>query len=179
VEGCGGLEAPVEICQKTPHKWVTLTDTPSGTGRAGFDGTIGWAQNMQGVREVSGEPLVRFNREYDLHREIRLSEHYTQLKLLGVTNLTGREAYVIEATPATGSSDKLYFDFQTGLLVRMDVLMGSPHQIYFGEYREVDGVKLPFSVRRSRPDFTFTHKFKEIRHNVPMDDEKFKKPVVP
>lgn len=39
----------------------------------------------------------------------------------------------------------------------------------------VDGVKLPFLIRRRMPFFVSNIKVKEIRHNVAIDDAKFKK----
>ena len=53
----------------------------------------------------------------------------------------------------------------------------TPLTVEFEDYREVDGVKLPFSRRWSRPGFTFTQKFDEIKHNVEIDDARFAKPA--
>ena len=48
----------------------------------------------------------------------------------------------------------------------METLQGkNTIQTYFEDYREVDGVKLPFAIRRSRPGFTWTYKFDEVKLN--------------
>ncbi|MGH9898180.1 MAG: hypothetical protein ACRD4L_04955, partial [Pyrinomonadaceae bacterium] len=73
---------------------------------------------------------------------------------------------------------------QTGLLIRKltltnTVLLPIPEQIDFEDYREADGVKLPFVIRISNidPFFDSTRRFTEIKHNVPVDDAKFDIPV--
>jgi hypothetical protein len=72
---------------------------------------------------------------------------------------------------------------QTGLLLRKltitdTVLVPIPEQIDFEDYREVDGVKLPFTIRISNIDtwFSLTRKLTEIRHNFAVDDAQFNMP---
>ena len=77
----------------------------------------------------------------------------------------------------------LYFDAQTGLLQRIlaitqTLLAPIPEQTDFEDYREVDGVRLPFIIRQSFVDpwVGWTRKFTEIKHNVAVDDAKFNPP---
>lgn len=53
-----------------------------------------------------------------------------------------------------------------------------PVQFDFDDYRDVDGLKLPFSVRISytEPGFSGTRKFEEIKHNITVDEAKFAMP---
>jgi hypothetical protein len=45
---------------------------------------------------------------------------------------------------------------------------------HYEDYREVDGVKLPFLVREeSLLGLSFVYKITEIKHNVQIDDAKF------
>ena len=43
----------------------------------------------------------------------------------------------------------------------------------FNDFREVDGVKLPYTVHQESPNSTFTIKFTEIRHNEAIEDALF------
>jgi hypothetical protein len=56
-----------------------------------------------------------------------------------------------------------------------------PNQIDFEDYRDVDGVKLPFTVRISsvEPGLVSTRKYTEIKVNAPIDDAKFRMPAKP
>jgi hypothetical protein len=79
---------------------------------------------------------------------------------------------------------RLFFDEQTGLLVRMiryaETPLGrNPTQVDYSDYREVDGVKTPFQWTLSRPSGRFTIKVTEAKTNVPVDDSKFVRPPDP
>jgi len=64
-------------------------------------------------------------------------------------------------------SEKWYFDALTGFLLRRG-------NIYYDDYREVDGVKLPFKVTDdSSYGFGVVVRLNEIKHNVPIDQSKF------
>ena len=181
----GGMKAPLEVYEKAPNKTLSAFRTPSGVNQMGFDGAIGWTKTPeQGLREQAGEPLDWIKSEAEFYKELKLKERYTRLTLLGLAQLDDRATYVIEASPPRGQPEKLYFDRQNGLLVRQDRVMEgrqekTPLQIYFEDYRTVDGVKLPFAIRRARPNFTWTYQFDEIKLNVTLDDAKFNKPAAP
>ena len=153
-----GGSAPIEIYEKAPNKFLIIINSPaSGVSRNGFNGAAAWSQNSQrGVREMSGPEVENFKREYDLHKEIKLKELYPKMTVKGREKIGDREAYVVEAVTADGISEAMYFDVGTGLLVRRDVtLQGTTIQGYLEDYREKDGVKLPFTTRRTRADFSF------------------------
>jgi len=175
-----GGSAPIEIYEKAPNKFLVIINRPvSGVSQNGFNGAVAWSQNSQrGLREMSGPEVENFKREYDLHKEIRLKELYPRMTVKGREKIGDREAYVVEAVTADGVSEAMYFDAGTGLLVRRDVtLQGTTIQGYLEDYRELDGVKLPFTSRRTRADFSFTYKFDEVIHNVKIEDAKFNKPA--
>src|SRR5215468_534624 len=168
----GGMKAPLEVYEKAPNKTLTIFRAPHGVNQMGFDGAIGWTKTPeQGLREEAGQQLDMIKSEAEFRKELKLKERYSKLTLLGLAQLDNREAYVIEAAPPRGQPEKLYFDRQTGLLVRTDIVpdLGPEKmqaQIYFEDYRAVDGVKLPFAIRRARPGFTYTHQYDEIKLNT-------------
>jgi hypothetical protein len=154
-------------------------DSPaSGLSKNAFDGTTAWSQNKQrGRREVSGPEVENFKREYDLHREIRLKELYPGRTVKSQQKIGDRNAYELEAVAADGSRETMFFDAETGLLIRRDITMqGVTLQAWLEDYKRVDGVSIPLTIRRSRPDFTFTYKFTDVVQNVPLADAIFSKP---
>jgi len=181
----GGMKAPLEVYEKAPNKTLTIFRAPHGTNQMGFDGAIGWTKTPeQGLREEAGQQLDFIKSEAEFYKELKLKERYSKLTLLGTALLENREAYVIEAAPPRGQPEKLYFDRQTGLLVRLDAVPNlgqekTQMQMYFEDYRAVDGVKLPFAIRRARPGFTWTYQYDEIKLNTPLDDSRFNKPAAP
>ena len=71
----------------------------------------------------------------------------------------------------------VYFDRETGLLTRRDVVYGkTPVQHHYEDYRDVDGIRLPFVLRSEGPVRVIT-RLTEVKHNVPIDDAKFRSPT--
>jgi hypothetical protein len=46
----------------------------------------------------------------------------------------------------------------------------------YSDYRDVDGVKVPFSVRHATWNAVTTEKFNDVKVNAPVDDAVFAKP---
>ncbi|HSB07971.1 MAG TPA: hypothetical protein VLM38_00555 [Blastocatellia bacterium] len=175
-----GVRFRIEIYSKAPDRRVETLDAPENrgfTGR-GYDGANGWSMNLTetGLRQLEGAELATMRRESDFYREIELEQLYRRLAVIAKEKMDAREVYVVEATPEIGNSEKLYFDIETGLLIRRDMVYGTTLvKHYYEDYREVDGVKLPFAVRSEGP-VRVTTRLKEVKHNIAIEDSKFKSP---
>ena len=174
---------PIEITQKAPGKLVTTIEiTGFGAIKEGTDGSTAWAQDpVSGLRDKSGPELAAAKLDGEFYRDIKLKQLYPKMEVKGKEKLGEREAYIISATPPEGDPEKMYFDTQNGLLVRLDVEREGPQgklpfEIYYEDYREVDGVKLPFVTRLTNPAFAMTVTLSEVKHNAPVEDAKFNKP---
>ncbi len=96
-----------------------------------------------------------------------------------------RDVFVVNAIRSDNKRERLFFDAESGLLRRrisyLPIMIGIyPDQTDFEDYRAVDGVKLPFTIRFSSLDARtppIARRFEEIRLNVPLDDLKFARPV--
>src|SRR5208282_3674165 len=102
----------------------------------------------------------------------------------GKETVGSEEAYVVRAAGPGDASEKLSFSVSTGLLLRREVLTKTAlgrfsEQTDYSDYREVDGVKLPFTVTRMEVNTRYTEKYAEIKHNVPVNDSSFLMPVGP
>ena len=78
--------------------------------------------------------------------------------------------------------ERLFFDADSGLLVRRLVLTPTPlgyvpEQTDYEDYPAVESVKLPFVARRTGATFSNVQKYEEIRLNVPVDPSVFVKPA--
>jgi hypothetical protein len=176
------LAAPLEVYQTAANKLLVITRRPGGVTYEGFNGTAGWAQDAGGLRRTAGKELVEEKRGADFIRFLKIKESYPGLRVLGKEKLGGREAYVVGATSREGDRERLYFDAGTGLLIRryltFRTALGSiPEVTDFWDYKEVDGIKLPFTVSWSRAPFTSTDKFADIKLNVAIEDAKFDPPA--
>ena len=179
--GADGVLVPEEVYAKAPNKLLTVTSYPNQVFRTGFDGARGWAASSRGARGLDEAMLAQIRREAEFYRETRLREIYPKMAVVGRTTVGEGEAYVVEATPAGGSPERLFFDARTGLLVRKyseakTVLGQFPTQTDYEDYREVDGIKLPFNVRWAIPGRAWGRKITRVRQNVPLDDAQFSPP---
>jgi outer membrane lipoprotein-sorting protein len=178
-----GTEGTTEIYQKAPNKMLTITNLPDfGVVRSGVDGTVAWLDTPQmGAQELTGDAAAATKRSGDFNGEIRLKENYPKMVVKGKESFDGHDVYVVQATPAEGAPEIMSFDANSGLLVRSQTQVTGPQgtidiDTRLSDYREVDGVKLPFTIDQERSDFSFTIKLTEVKHNVPIDDAKFEKP---
>lgn len=172
----------LEIYRQAPDKFLSVTTDPRVTSYKGFNGVTGWEKDNRGQHEAEGEDLNELRRDADYFKYLKLRESYPSMRVLGKEKIEAREVYVVGATSRDNTRERLYFDAATGLLVRRHVTfktaLGSiPEVTDFDDYKEVGGVKFPFTVIWSRPPFTATQKFTDIKINTPIDDAKFEKPV--
>jgi len=183
LEAFGVADAPVEMVAKAPNKAATKIDiTGFGVVNRVFDGSTGWASDpMSGLRELSGLELSQMKRGSDFYQELNFKKHYTKAEVKGKEKVGSYEAYVIEATPSEGGPETLYFDVNTNLLVRHDAEVESPQgkllmKTYMEDYKVVDGVKIPHTVKQVNDAMTIVIKITEVKNNVEIDDAKFNKP---
>jgi outer membrane lipoprotein-sorting protein len=178
-----GLQGTAEIWTEAPNRFLSIT-TFSGkeVNRVCFDGKTGWAQDLQiGLRDLAGKELSQLKRHAEFYPEIRLKEQYVKMVLTGTEKVNARSVHIIEATPADDRPEKLYFDDESGLLVRKDTVNATPTgqqptQWYYENYRDVDGVKVAFTWRAVTPVATAVFKLSEVKSNVAVSDGLFLKP---
>jgi photosynthetic reaction center cytochrome c subunit len=183
VSDARGATMAVEVCLAAPDKVVTTTTLPNGSAAQGYNGIIGWAKNPAAEIEIKGTELMQLKRSADIARPLKIREECLSPRVMGKAALGDREAIQVSGR-ADGLRVQYWFDAQTGLLLRQrvthtTVLGAYPEQTDYEDYRDVDGVKLPFVIRHSIPDpsGTSTISFKEISHNLAVDDSKFNPPV--
>lgn len=181
-----GANSPWASLAKAPDKTWQQFDVPTiGTITEGFDGRVAWSQSTLGALDKSGAELAEVKRRAVFHRELKFKEVFPKLRVLRKDKLGARDTLVLEATPADGPPERFHFDAQSGLLLRHEAHYVTQFGEFeaatlFEDYREVDGVRIPFTIRRPEPEhLAFTVKLTEVKHNVPIDDAKFSKPAAP
>jgi photosynthetic reaction center cytochrome c subunit len=205
--GFGGGGA-VEIVAKAPDKRATIILFKEETGRGDqirtYDGSTGWVRtplNVLGEFQLSGSGLDGARLDAQLSFPAQIKQILTNLKTGSPTSITDLEAPasqsslqqdvilgqthsvdVVQGTATRGLFVTLYFDRQTGLLLR-ELRYGAspigrvPTQIDFADYRDVNGIKLPFRITYAWLDGRDSIVLNEIKTNVPIDEAKFAKPA--
>lgn len=182
-----GVSLGYEVYQ-TPDKIYSVLHTPKqGDIERGFDGHVGWEKSDRGgVREFEEPELSLFRRYPDLFKDLKLQGQFTRIGFGGKDTIDGKDVYVLRGQGSDGKGERLYFDAQSGLLLRRvtstpTVVGLIPEQVDYSDYRDVDGLKLPFTIRITSIDsfYNSTRTFTEIKLNPVVDEKKFLKPAAP
>ena len=190
--GPGGVNptpGKIERYQKAPNLLLNVLHPGKATLSNGFDGKVSWAQDAKGR---VGQPVkleqLRAARNADFYEPLHLKQEYTQMKVDGIEKVNNREAYVVIGTPQENIPERLYFDKQTGLLLRKSTVVpttagNSPFQVDYDDYRDTgSGVKYPFLIHMepATPRLELvTHstiRVQKVEDNVAIDNAKFAKP---
>jgi hypothetical protein len=180
----------------------SIWNKPAGDQIRAYDGSTGWENtlNVLGEFQLMGGDLdgARFDAQLSFPGQIK--QILTNLKTGPPTSITDLPAPasqasllqnvtsqthlvdVVQGTGPRGLLVTLYFDQQSGLLLRELRYGGSPigrvpTQIDFADYRDVNGIKLPFRITFAWLDGRDSIVLNEIRTNVPVEETKFGRPA--
>jgi hypothetical protein len=177
------ISGTVEVHQKAPDKLLSQAVIGGQAYRHGSDGTMTWSDDPQnGIKEETGTAAAASKRESDFYHPIDLKKIYAKLTVTGTEKVNGHDTYVVEAVTVDGTTDKLYFDTTSGLLVRSVSHHPAPDgsdAIYTSDiedYHDVDGIKLPFVSHQSSEQVQYTITFTNVKQNVDLTDDQFAKP---
>ena len=181
----GGRSLPIDVYAKDPEKRISLTHMPDGDSVTAFNGQEGWLGTPgRPVREMHGGDLDAAAIDADLHLATHLKKIFTDMQVRGGEKVGDRQAYVVVGRRDGKTPIELYFDADSGLLLRLvrygETALGwIPTQIDYDDYREINGVKVPYRWTLARPNGRFTIRISDMQQNVPVDDAKFIKPQAP
>ncbi|MGH9969281.1 MAG: LolA family protein [Pyrinomonadaceae bacterium] len=173
-----------QIWGKHPNKTLSVIRFPKGIViKKGFDGETRWVQTPGGIRTDEGPgEMAEVERDADIYSSGRIKNLYQSMRLEAIARLNGRDVKVVEGKPAKGPNEKLFFDSESGLLLRWDMVRKNPRRgnvfvkVSLDDYKDVDGIKVPFNVRFAFESFDLSMKIEELKHNVPLEDAMFHKP---
>ncbi|MCU1303824.1 MAG: c-type cytochrome [Candidatus Sulfotelmatobacter sp.] len=181
----GDSNVPIEIFSKDPDKRISFTHTPDGDSVTAFDGHEGWLSFPgRPARQMHGPDIDAAAMDANLHFAINLKEMFTEAHVLGTEKIGEHNAYLVVGAREAKTPLRLYFDEQSGLLLRLvrfaETPLGRlPTQIDYADYREAGGIKVPFRWTLARPGGRFTIQINQMKENVPVDDAKFARPPTP
>lgn len=178
-------DGTVESYAKAPNKYLSIINIPDyGQIRRCYDGTTGWLSgpDPSNIQPLTGVDLASTRRDANFYQSLDLKKLYPQLALKEKEDVGGFPAYVVEANSGEGTVRRLYFDVSSGLLVRNDEITTTPQgqdlvQSFLEDYREVDGVKQPHTVRQVHGKIVFVIRLTEVKMDVPIEDSIFAKPA--
>jgi zinc protease len=175
-----GMTIEMESVQKAPDK-VLITVSMGGNvmQKQVFDGERGMATAMGQSTELTGKQLDEMRLQAKMFPELNYANGEYQLELLEVEDLGGQPAYKLLVTNPAGTSVTEFYDVASGLKVRtittQETQMG-PMTVSasYDDYRDVDGVKIPFALKQQTGPQTMDMKVVTVELNSGVSDDVFK-----
>jgi len=178
-------KVPAEVDAKSPNQRTVINHLSGGDNVTTYDGTDGWVAAAD--KPVS--PIVLAGGELDgarvdtiLSFPATLKQSLTKWRAgFPPVTVNGKAAQVVEGTAPGGTRVKLFFDKQTGLLLRQARLMETavgviPLDVDYSDYRAVAGVKIPYKWTMTWVDGKSSTELTEVKPNVTVAAAKFAKP---
>jgi zinc protease len=110
--------------------------------------------------------------------ELTIKDMELSAELIGVESIEGSNAYAVEVTKPSGSKTTYYYDAESGLRVRTSETIQTPQgemvqESDLSEYKEVDGVKFPFTITLPMGPMKMTANAESIELNTGIEDSEF------
>lgn len=208
--GFGGLGGggQVQIFGKFPDKRTTLIEFKDAPSRddsiRSYNGHTGWIKTPLAVLteyELAGSELDGARLDAQLSFPGQIKQVLSNLRVSLQTNISDlpgpssqtsadpnmgigqdRLVNVVQGNGPKGLLATLYFDKESGLLLRMvrysrTPIGRVPTQIDFADYRDVGGIKFPFRLILAWLNGRDAIQLNQIQTNVPIDEAKFGNPA--
>jgi photosynthetic reaction center cytochrome c subunit len=177
----GGQHFPVEVYSKAPNKRASIMHLQSGDSVTAFDGKQGWLSVPGRVHVMSAAENDAARLDADLYLPAHVKTLYTKFSVDLGEKIDGHDTYMVVGRNEGQPPLRLYLDKESGLLLRLmryaETPLGrNPTQIDYADYRDLDGVKMPFRWTLSRPGNRFTIQVEQVQQNISVDDAKFVAP---
>ena len=186
-EGIGG-GGEFQLLAKAPDLRTTIIEFKDHPDRGNsirtYNGHAGWIKAPRGLfaeYELTGLELDAAKLDAQLSFPGQIKKVLTNLHAGYPQSFGDRELQVVQGNGPRGVLATLYFDKQSGLLVRLVRYSRSPIgrvpvQVDYSDYRDVGGIKFPFQYTFSRLDGKDSFKVNDVKVNVPIDARRFDKP---
>ena len=144
---------------KQPNRYYAEIQSEGKAQIESYNGKSAWHQTETGeIGTLLGPQALEMEAaaEYYNARLQALAKKKIGVALQGHAQVRGRDALEVQLTYPTGVQWEVYFDSQTHLIVEEKAtIAGIPRDIYYDDYRNVSGVKLPYKLEVHRGNDTY------------------------
>ncbi len=154
-----GKAGTYTLSTKMPNRYYSELMVGDSNQIEAYNGKSGWHQNAAGELATlvgpEGLQLEAAGNYYNA-RFLNLKKSKVGAALAGHAQVNGKDAVQLELTTATAVKRQVFFDPQTHLIVKeAATIAGVEEEILYGDYRSVEGVKLPYKIELHRGAETY------------------------
>jgi len=176
-------KAPVEIYAKAPAQMTTIVHAPLGDSVRVFDGRSGWIASPDRhipLLSLTGGDITGAKIDAMLVFSTGIKQLFPQWRVADTT-IDSKDVWLLEGMAPGQLPLKLYFDQESGLLVRalrlIDTVIGyNPTQLDFSDYRPVNGIQVPYHQVITWTDNQTTIDLTNVQLNTAIEAAKFAQP---
>jgi hypothetical protein len=178
-----GPALPVQISWKAPGKQIMTVHLPAGDSTTVWNGHAGWLSSPGApVHETNEADFEGARLDADLQLPIHLKQLFSDIKVIAAEKVRDHDAVLLLASNPGQPGLELFFDAQSGLLLRQlhfskSPLGLNPTRIDYDDYKDFDGVKVPLHMTIARPRTKLDIQFDQVSENGAVDDGQFEAPA--
>lgn len=182
--GAANLTLALSIYAAKPDRLYTLADSDM-TGRieSGVVDGVAWENSgMRGAVVKTGQERDDALREALFDALIYWKDSTKTAECVAVADVDGKPAYKVIVTPKIGGAQTIYFDRESMLAVQVETKVAAMGQVVDvvskpGDYRDVDGIKVPFTARQYVMGQERVFRMEKVQHNVELPADRFAPPA--
>jgi hypothetical protein len=155
---------------------------PAGDSTTVWNGNAGWLSCPGApVHETNEADFEGARLDADLQLPIHLKQVFSDFKVIDVEKVRDHDAVLLLASNPGQPGLELFFDTQSGRLLRQlrfskSPLGLNPTRTDYDDYKDFDGVKVPLHVTIARPRTKLDIQLDKVSQNVAVDDALFEAP---
>lgn len=180
VEADGKTTEEERVFQRGPKVAIETVYPGNYIVREVYDGKSAMKFGNGSPIDLKPDERTQIERDAQIFANVDLKTIYAELNYRYVDRVEGRDAYVVQATTADKIRETLYFDVQSGHLIRRvartPTILGLwVYQVDYLDYKDFGGVKMPATINFAVPKIRWTRRVLDVKTNVRIDEAKFAK----
>ena len=149
-----GKSGTYTLDTKLPNRYYSELLVGERNQIEAYNGKSAWHQNSSGeLGTLVGPEGMQLEgaAQYYNSRLLNLKKNKITVALVGHAQVRGKDALQVEVSTAAGVKRQVFFDSRTHLIAKEAATVGGvEEEIVYGDYRTVEGVKLPHKIELRR-----------------------------
>jgi hypothetical protein len=173
----------VQIVEQGEKSYMSMEFAGIGKVEECYNGVDAWEVSaVSGPRLIEGEEKASIRRASSIAIITGWRNLYSKATTLRSEDIDGHPAWRVEMTPKEGKVETFWFDRDSGLLVRVQSTLSSVlgeinSDLRMSDYREVEGIRTPFTMREQVMGQDIVMRFTTVAFNGAIPAGRFDPPA--